>query len=213
MDFNNFLIALAKIKNIPLPGEASQFKMSPPFRSELIKVYNGAKLKAKRAGVLALFYPDNQQRTKLALILRKTYRGVHSAQIGFPGGRYEDKDKTLRQTAIRETFEEIGISMNLIEVIQRMTDIYIPPSNFYVQPFFAITKSTPIFKKQDSEVEAILEVAISELLDDRFVIQESVMSSNGNLVDVPAYVFNGHIVWGATAMMLSEIKDLTRQIL
>ena len=136
MNFNNFLIAIAKIKNIPLPGEASQFKMSPPFRSELIKVYNGAKLKAKRAGVLALFYPDNQQRTKLALILRKTYRGVHSAQIGFPGGRYEYKDKTLRQTAIRETFEEIGISMNLIEVIQRMTDIYIPPSNFYVQPFF-----------------------------------------------------------------------------
>jgi len=213
MNFNNFLIAIAKIKNIPLPGEASQFKMSPPFRSELIKVYNGAKLKAKRAGVLALFYPDNQQRTKLALILRKTYRGVHSAQIGFPGGRYEDKDKTLRQTAIRETFEEIGISMNLIEVIQRMTDIYIPPSNFYVRPFFAITKSTPVFKKQDSEVEAILEVAISELLDDRFVIQESVMSSNGNLVDVPAYMLNGHIVWGATAMMLSEIKDLTRQIL
>jgi len=213
MDFNDFLISLVKIKNIPLPGEASQFKMSPPFRRELIKVYSSAKLHAKKAGVLALFYPDIQQRTKLVLILRKTYRGVHSAQIGFPGGRYEDKDKTLKQTAIRETYEEIGISMNLIEVIHPMTEIYIPPSNFYVQPYFAITKSIPKFKKQDSEVEAIVEVAISELLDDQVVVQKSVMSSNGNLVDVPAYVLNGHIVWGATAMMLSEIKDLTRQIL
>ena len=212
MDFNKFLISLSKIKNIPLPGESSQLKMSPPFRRELMEVYKDAKPHAKKAGVLALFYPDYQHCTKLALILRKTYHGVHSAQVGFPGGRYEVHDKTLKQTALRETYEEIGVSINFIDVIQQMTEIYIPPSNFYVQPYMAITKSLPKFKKQDSEVEAIIEVPVSQLLDDRFVVNKSVMSSNGKLVNVPAYELCGHVVWGATAMMLSEIKNLLGQL-
>ncbi len=95
MNFDEFLVSLSKIKNIPLPAEASQFKMSPPFRRELISRYKEAMKDAKRAGVLAMFYPSTTNETHLALILRKTYKGVHSAQIGFPGGKYEDEDKTL----------------------------------------------------------------------------------------------------------------------
>jgi hypothetical protein len=103
MNFDEFLVSLSKIKNIPLPAEASQFKMSPPFRTELINRYKEAMKDAKRAGVLALFYPDGSNQTHLVLILRKTYEGVHSAQIGFPGGKYEDDDKTLKYYAAKHS--------------------------------------------------------------------------------------------------------------
>jgi len=213
MNFDEFLVSLSKVKNIPLPAETSQFKMAPPFRGELVSRYKEAMKNAKRAGVLAMFYPDSSYQTQLALILRKTYKGVHSAQIGFPGGKYEDDDKTLKQTAIRETFEEIGVEKHKIEVIKQMTEVYIPPSNFYVQPFIGITHQTPKFIKQEEEVEDILEVALHHFLDENIVVNKLVSTSYTVKVEVPAYELNGHLVWGATAMMLSEIKDILNEVL
>lgn len=213
MNFDKFLVSLSKIKNIPLPAEASQFKMSPPFRNELINSYKEAMKNAKRAGVLAMFYPNATNETHLALILRKTYRGVHSAQIGFPGGKYEDEDKTLKHTAIRETWEEIGVPEHQIKVIKQMTEVYIPPSNFYVQPFIGIAQNTPKFIKQDEEVEDIVEVSLAHFLDENNVCNKLVATSYTARIEVPAYELNGHVVWGATAMMLSEIKDIIKAVL
>ena len=87
MNFDTFLKAVSKIENIELPGESSQVKMSPPYRLELIERYREAMITSKQAGVLVLFYPNGRQETHLILILRKTYQGVHSAQVGFPGGK------------------------------------------------------------------------------------------------------------------------------
>ena len=213
MNFDEFLVSLSKIKNIPLPAETSQFKMSPPFRRELIEAYKEGIKNAKRAGVLALFYPDASKQTHLALILRKTYKGVHSAQIGFPGGKFESQDKTLKNTALRETFEEIGIAECNIEIIKQMTQVYIPPSNFYVQPFIGVTSQIPKFIKQDEEVEDVIEVSLSHFLDDNIVISKFVETSYTIKAEVPAFELNGHVVWGATAMMLSEIKDILREVL
>ncbi len=213
MNFDEFLIAIAKIENIPLPAEASQFKMSPPFRRELLKMRQKEIKHAKKAGVMALFYPDSLRQTKLVLILRKTYIGVHSAQIGFPGGKLEVQDKSLKNAAIRETFEEIGVQTQKIEVVRELTEVYIPPSNFYVQPFIGVTRVTPTFKKQDDEVEEIIEVTLQHFIDEQNVISETVETSYSVKVDVPAFQLNGHVVWGATAMMLSEIKDMLKQLL
>ncbi|MBT8272282.1 MAG: CoA pyrophosphatase [Bacteroidia bacterium] len=210
MEFGYFLDSISKIKNIPLPAEASQFKMSPPFRTELLERYKDEMTFAKRAGVLALFYPDVKQRTRIVLILRKTYKGVHSAQIGFPGGKIEPEDDDLKMTAIRETYEEVGVNMDHIEVLKELTEVYIPPSNFYVQPFFGISKKTPVFKKQDDEVEDIIEVLLDHLLDEETITTRLVPTNYNIEVEVPAFQLNGHIVWGATAMMLSEIKDLLK---
>ena len=212
MNFDEFIIAVSKIKNIPLPAEASQFKMSPPFRKALIEGQKDVIKKAKKAGVLALFYPDASQQTKLVLTLRKTYKGVHSAQIGFPGGKLEPQDISLKHAAIRETFEEVGVPLNQIEVLRALTEVYIPPSNFYVQPFIGVCKTTPIFVKQDNEVQEVIEVSLKHFLDDKSIISKMVETSYSVKVDVPAYELNGHIVWGATAMMLSEIKDLLKQL-
>jgi 8-oxo-dGTP pyrophosphatase MutT (NUDIX family) len=213
MRFEAFLKSVVKIKHLELLGEVSHAKMSPPYRLELAERMKEKAKQAKRAGVLALFYPDHIDETNLVLILRKTYKGVHSAQVGFPGGKYEDVDKDLRVTAIRETEEEVGVPEHMVNVIKTMSPLYIPPSNFMVHPYLAVAEATPIFTKQDEEVEDIIEVKLWDFLDDTNTITTRVPTSFNVEVDVPAFRLNGHIVWGATAMMLGEIKDLLKQVL
>ena len=213
MNFEDFLISTSKIKKLPLPAEASQFKMSPPFRLELLKRNKEAMRHAKQSAVLALFYPDLHQQTKLALILRKTYNGVHSAQIGFPGGRVEASDVNLEFTAIRETHEEIGVLPEQITIIKELTQVYIPPSNFTVQPYLGFSKKTPSFVLQEEEVDDLLEVSLLDFINDANVVSKTVSTSYNVDVEVPAFLLNGHIVWGATAMMLNEVKDLLKATL
>lgn len=211
MHFKDFLNNVSKIKNLELPGEASQFKMVPPFRQELLNKVRDKIPFAKKAAILALFYPKNDE-TYLVLILRKTYKGVHSAQVGFPGGKLE-ANETLEQAAVRETFEEVGVPQNIITVIRDLTSVYIPPSNYNVYPFLGYTEETPNFIKQDEEVEAIIEVSLKDLLDDNSFITKNVETSYAVSIDVPAFKLQGFDVWGATAMMLSEVKDLLKQAL
>ncbi|GAA4299362.1 NUDIX hydrolase [Aestuariibaculum suncheonense] len=210
MNFDEFLKVASKIKNIPLPAESSQFKMVPTFRREELRQERDAVKQARQAGVMALFYPDVTHITHIILILRKTYKGVHSAQVGFPGGKLEDDDASIEAAAVRETFEEVGVPEDYIKVLRRLTEVYIPPSNFYVHPFIGLCHCTPQFIKQDEEVEALIEVALSDFLDDTNVITKTVRTSYSPEVEVPAFKLNDHVVWGATAMMLSEIKDLLK---
>ena len=213
MLFNSFLESVVKIKHLELFGETSHAKMSPPYRLELAEKMKVKAKSAKKAGVMALFYPNVKGETYLVLILRKTYKGVHSAQVGFPGGKYENEDKDLMVTSIRETEEEIGVPEIMIEVIKTMSPLYIPPSNFMVHPYIAVSESTPTFVKQEDEVEAIIEVKLGDFLDETNTLTTRVPTSFNVEVDVPAFKLNDHIVWGATAMMLSELKDLLKQVL
>ena len=209
MNFNDFLKLTVKIENLPVPAESSQFKMSPPYRGHLVKEQKEHIKNARKSAVMALFYPNADNETEFVLILRKTYKGVHSAQVGFPGGKLE-ANETDEQAALRETEEEIGVSQKNIEVIKEMTSLYIPPSNFFVQPFIGILKATPNFIKQESEVEAILKVKLIDFFNEENVVTKNVSTSYGARVAVPAYNLNNFIVWGATAMMLSEVKDLLK---
>ncbi len=213
MNFEDFLISTSKIKKLPLPAEASQFKMSAPFRVELLKKRKEAMKQAKLSAVLALFYPDSMQKTKLALIQRKAYNGVHSAQISFPGGKVEDNDLNLEYTAIRETHEEIGVLPEQITIIKELTQVYIPPSNFTVQPYLGFSKKTPNFVLQENEVDNLVEVSLLDFINDANVVNKTVSTSYNIDVEVPAFLLNGHIVWGATAMMLNEVKDLLKATL
>lgn len=210
MNFDDFLKLASKVKNIPLPAETSQFKMSPPFRRQLQEANKAKMAIARQAGVMALFYPNTSYETTLVLILRKTYKGVHSAQIGFPGGKLELDDASIEAAAVRETFEEVGVPEQHIRVWRELTQVYIPPSNFFVTPFIGIVKATPKLTKQDEEVEAIIEVPLTEFLDENNVITQMVQTSYAIKTEVPAFYLQGQIVWGATAMMLSEVKDLLK---
>ena len=213
MNFDKFSLNVSKIKNIPLPGQVSQFKMAPPFRKELLERSKDAINFAKKAGVLALFYPDRNHQVNLVLILRKTYEGVHSGQVGFPGGKLEIHDTSLKMAALRETHEEIGVASSNIKVLTALTELYIPPSNFYVQPYLGISSSNLSFYKDDAEVEEIIEVPIKHFFNEGLVISKKVSTSYNIDVEVPAFYFNDYVVWGATAMILSEIKDLLKQLL
>ena len=209
MDFNTFLESSVKLKNKELLGESAHAKMSPPYRIKLAEQMAKKRKSAKHAGVMALFYPKGEHHeTYIVLILRKTYKGVHSAQVGFPGGKVEDEDASLEQTALRETREEIGVPEADITVLKELSPLYIPPSNFIVHPFIGYVFERPHFKKEEAEVDAIIEISLKDLLNPKSVKNTKVPTSYNIEIEVPAFHLNGHIVWGATAMMLSELKLL-----
>lgn len=187
--------------------------MAPVIRIQEMEKIDFSSKNPNKAGVLAVFYPDVNNQTQFVLILRKTYRGVHSNQVGFPGGRVEDLDRDLEHTALRETEEEVGIPQDDIVVVKELTRLYIPPSDFWVYPFMGYMNHTPKLIPQESEVELILEVDLEEFLDDKNLIKQNLTTSYADEIEVPAFSLNGHVVWGATAMMLNEIKELLKMLL
>lgn len=213
MDFTFFSEQIPKIKDLPLPGEASHFKMAPENRINELQESRLKKENAKKAAVMALFYPNDHQLTHLLLILRKTYKGVHSNQIALPGGKVEHTDVDLQATALRETHEEVGVPSEQVQVIRSISQVFIPPSNFEVQPFIGLYKEPSPFIRQESEVEALVEVSLLDFLDDTKIFQQKLSTSYGENIAVPAFKLNGYTVWGATAMMLNEIKELLKQVL
>jgi len=208
MNFDNFKKILPKIAKIPLPGISSQLKMAPAMREKELEKMKDRMKNARESAVMALFYPNSNYETTLVLILRKTYKGVHSNQVGFPGGQVDPEDVNFAATALRETEEEVGVSRTVIEVIREITPTYIPPSNFTVKPFIGIVNETPTFIAQPSEVESIIEVSLKDLLAKTTTIEQELTTSYAATVNVPAFYLNEHVVWGATAMMLSEVKDI-----
>ncbi|MDT0556592.1 NUDIX hydrolase [Patiriisocius hiemis] len=214
MEFSKFEKQIVKISKMELPGETSHLEMAPIERLLELKKKARGKNTARKAAVLALFYPSQKdETTSLVLILRKTYKGVHSAQIGFPGGKVESDDLDILDTALRETEEEIGITRDKIKVLKELTEIYIPPSNFFVQPFFGISNQKLDFIPQDSEVEAIIEVPLSQFMNDTVLVTKTLTTSYAIEIQVPAFLLNKQVVWGATAMMLNEIRLMLKQII
>ncbi len=210
MEFREFEKRIVNITNMDLPGEDIQLKMAPIERLLELKAKAKEAKTARKAGVLALFYPSKDNETYLILILRKTYNGVHSDQVGFPGGKFEKGDGSILETALRETEEEIGIPKNEVSILKQLTEIYIPPSNFFVQPFLGITRATPKFVAQEDEVEALIEVPLTHFMDDSVIITKRLTTSYATNIEVPAFNLNEHVVWGATAMMLSEVREMLK---
>lgn len=213
MDFRDFEKRIVKVTKMELPGETVQFKMAPMERLQELKRVARNQNSAKRAGVLSLFYPSEDFETRLILILRKTYHGVHSAQVGFPGGKLEPEDQNIQDAALRETEEEVGVPRSAISVLKQLTEIYIPPSNFFVQPFLGITSQSPKFVPEEKEVEALIEVTLRDFMDDLNITTQTLSTSYAESIEVPAFQLNGHIVWGATAMMLNEVRELLKKAL
>ena len=186
--------------------------MAPEVRINELKVQIKKK-NPRKAGVMALFYPHNGNKTHLLLIQRNKYPGVHSGQIGLPGGQQEPGDRDLLDTALRESSEEVGAVRDHIKVIRPVSELYIPPSNFEVYPYVALYKKERPFVKQASEVESLLEVPVDDFLDDTKISTQNLTTSYARNIEVPAFIFQGHVVWGATAMMLNEIRTLLTKVL
>jgi len=209
MDFQDFLQYVPNLIPIELPAEAAHVKMAPKERAEALKNIDLKGVNPRIAAVMMLFYPKNEE-THLVLIVRNAYNGVHSSQIAFPGGKYETFDISYEATALRETQEEIGILSNKIEVIKEFTPMYIPPSNFLVHPFLGISHEELLFNPDVREVAGIIELPLSVFLDDKIIVESTLSTSYGPNIVVPAFSIQNHTVWGATAMILSELRDVLK---
>ncbi len=161
---------------------------------------------------MMLVYPKNSE-AHFVLIERQKSAGKHSGQIAFPGGRYEEIDRDNQDTAVREFEEEVGVRVEQKNIITQGTSLYIPPSNYMVHSFFAFAKAEPQFTPQISEVKSIKEVALSKLLARESVGTTVLSTSYMEKATVPCYYFDDLMVWGATAMMLAEFKELMRKFL
>lgn len=212
MDFQDFLAHVPKLMEVGLPASEAHFKMAPLERIESMKNLKIETKNPKTAAVMMLFYPKNGE-THLVLIVRNSYQGVHSAQIAFPGGKYEPRDQIFENTALRETHEEIGIPPDSIEILKAFTRLYIPPSNFMVYPFFGICRDEIVFIPDTSEVADIIELPLSVFMGDDILVSVNLTTSYAENIMVPAFKIEEHIVWGATAMMMSELKEVLKKVL
>ncbi len=190
-----------------LPGEQSQIKMSPEIR--YAENISSSEKGARESAVMILVFGDNDMYDKdlqIVLIKRNDDGQPHSGQIAFPGGKYEDKDKNLINTAKRETYEEVGVLSEKITVLGKLTPLYIPVSNFNVCPIVAYSPENLEFTPDHSEVAYIIKVKISDLLNAK--IHKKKIKRYGKEFVIPYFDFNNEHVWGATAMILNEFRDI-----
>ena len=195
---------------LELPGWQSHLKLAPKERVDGILERKSNKSAKLSAVMLVLFKEDNQ--IKILLILRSEYDGAHSGQISFPGGQKEGNDFNLKETAIRETFEEVSIKINQEDVLGKLTNLYIPNSNFIVEPYVAFVDDNMENLFPDySEVQQIYKVALDELLDEKTIQLKEVMSRNNHPLIAPCFYVNKLKIWGATAMILNELIDIIKR--
>ncbi len=199
-----FIQSLKEALKQPLPGREAQFRMAHVGR----RAYMEAPADARKAGVLVLLFPEKDD-WHVALMERSSHNpnDRHGGQISFPGGSFDpENDPSLLHTALREAHEEMGIEPKDAEVLGALTDLYIPVSNFHVFPFVACLRAAPVFVPQEEEVSAILTAPISFFTDEKSVqITELVLGGNFVLKDVPCFMVEGRVMWGATAMIMSEL--------
>lgn len=194
-----------------LPGEAAQYRMAPSYRPHL-DMGEILKHEPRLGGVMLLLY-EKQGELNIVFTQRKQYDGVHSGQMSFPGGKKDSSDNDMVATALRETKEEIGIDKEQIKVLGKLSQLYIPPSNFLVYPVVGFADSIESFYPQKNEVEKIVEIPVSFFLDKANVnLKTEIKLFNGTVVHVPAYIFGQHIIWGATAIIMSEFVFILERI-
>jgi 8-oxo-dGTP pyrophosphatase MutT (NUDIX family) len=203
---------LTELLQKPLPGSVAHILMSPAGRGNSEDAIESLLAPPRTSAVMVLLFPENDQ-LYMVLIKRPDYQGVHSGQISFPGGKFEDADVDFVRTAIRETNEEIGVNPNEIQVIGSLSRIYIPPSNFLVYPFVGYCEQKPAFVI-DKEVDRVIIIPLDALMDDSIILQGKFLAG-GNLnfeINAPYFALDNERVWGATACILSEFKQILQQV-
>lgn len=201
---NSFIHALQGALSKPLPGIEAQKKMSPETRRH---VPDPNELRPARHGAVLLLLYEKNGEIYFPLIQRPEYDGVHGGQISLPGGKVENGDPSLAHTAMRETEEEIGVRATDVEILGKLSDLYIWVSHFHVHPFVGIIKHRPAFVPDPHEVAQLIETPLSIITDTsnrtQFLFKRGEFS-----LEAPCFDVQGKPVWGATAMILSEFCEI-----
>ncbi len=204
----DFKTALTMQLQQTLPGEVAHDLLMPETRKKDMPF---TRLKPRKSAVMILIYP-NEGHFNTITILRPQYDGIHSGQIAFPGGRFEKEDLDLMDTAIRETKEEIGVEVKKSQIIGQLTHVFIPPSNFDVSPYIAFLDEKPLMKENSYEVEKLVELNLDDIKKQDAITQKMIFVERYGNVMVPCFLGQGEIIWGATAMMLSELREILLRI-
>ncbi len=194
----------------PLPGEEAH----EPLRATptgLIKPKFDHSLPPKPGSVMILLYPDGGQ-VKFPLTKRHEYLGAHGGQVSLPGGKAEPGETAI-ETALRETEEEIGVKAQQIKVIGELSQFFVMPSNFMVIPVVGFVEQRPVYQAQQSEVVRIIEGDISDLIRTDAIRTKEILAAKMYPMLAPHFEIEGEVVWGATAMMLNELRVIIREIL
>lgn len=192
-----------------LPGESAHNMMMPTVRDDNLIIPTNQPAPTKSA-VLILIYQDDGY-IKFPLIQRTTYNGAHSAQVSFPGGKSEKSDRNLEHTALREAEEEIGIDPGGVEIIGNLSDLFIWVSNFIVTPVVGFIDKKPEFKKDDVEVDAIIKTDLFDIINSEKRKEGTILARGKYKIQTPYFDIDKRIVWGATAMILSELSVVIRK--
>jgi 8-oxo-dGTP pyrophosphatase MutT (NUDIX family) len=197
-----FVSALYERLKRPLPGQNAQLKMSPLGRiSKLTSLFKNSN--PRKSGVLILIFPKEYS-LFFILTQRPIYDGMHSGQICLPGGKYEKDDIDLFSTATRESMEEINADPSRIQKIGTLSELYVAPSNFSIQPFVGYTDVMPDFKKQPEEVKEIILADLFKFINNPNIGKKKIPTNRKITINAPFFEIEGYTVWGATAMILSE---------
>lgn len=190
-----------------LPGVNAHSKMLPPGRR--LKTLDDQLSSVKQSSVLLLIYPEGDQ---LHICLTKRPRTMkhHPGQISFPGGKVEKDDISAEMTALREAREEVGIDHQSIEILGKLSDLYVEVSQFSIQPFLAWADQKPDFRVDYGEVEELILFPISDFVNNEIISETELETATGPL-HVKYYPHNGEFIWGATAMILSELIEIMKR--
>jgi 8-oxo-dGTP pyrophosphatase MutT (NUDIX family) len=204
---SDLLAGLRKALKGPLPGHEGFLQLSG-WRTAAIDEARQQDKSPRESAVLVLLHPAADT-LRTTLILRPEYDGVHSGQVAFPGGRREKDDADLQTTALREAEEEIGVLGASVDVIGVLSNVYIPPSRSLVTPYIGIMPTSPVYRPDPREVAEVFEPSIDDLLDPGTLGRtERYVQIVGVDASVPCFTLHGRVVWGATAMMLWELREL-----
>lgn len=205
----SFIQDLEKRLAQDLPGMAAQNKMAPQGSEKYRQISNDHKI----ACVLALLFPKNDH-WHICLIERTSHHpdDKHAGQISFPGGKLDDNDDSYEDCALRETYEEIGISPDTIGILGELTPLYVYVSNFLVHPFVGFTTESPKFIIQEAEVKNIIEMPMKHFTKSKYKQVGDIKVRDMILPDTPYYDVNGQKLWGATAMIMSELEHVWSDI-
>ena len=191
-----------------LPGVDAHLRLAPEMRINDLKI-GITPDHAIESSVLIILYPVNS-RLHTVVILRNEYDGTHSGQISLPGGKSEESDVDFEHTALREAQEEIGIIPSTLEVIGQLSRFYVRPSNFVINPYIAYCAQRPDFIPDATEVQRIIEVDIfAEINPDR-IVNRTITFKNNMQVNAPGFEVGLEFMWGATAMIFSELIQVLK---
>jgi len=203
MKFDTVLKHLSEALKRPLPGKAGQLSMSPlPIDEDRFSVLDLPN--ARKGAVLLLLYPDAVG-CMVPFIKRSIYEGTHAGQISLPGGKWEPSDASLEYTAQRETEEEIGVQVESIKILGRLSSLYIPPSNYLVEPYVGYVERKPTFVPDPREVDRVITCSFAHLIDRSTRKRKDIILRKDHHLSAPYFDIDNEVVWGATAMILSEL--------